>query len=72
MLSETGIHATMLLYFDAIVTRVDAEGVAVTFCSMEEDAYMFLQTMLLYSSDDPLGVVAEFLEDFPKTRPDFT
>jgi hypothetical protein len=31
---------------------------------MEDDSYMFLQTMVLYSSDDPLGVAEDFFEDF--------
>ena len=66
VLSETGRRSTLLLHIDGKVRRVEQDGIAVEFTKMEDDSYMFLQTMVLYSSDDPLGIVAEFLEDFPQ------
>jgi hypothetical protein len=63
-LTESGRRSTLLLQFEGKITRVEDKGVGVEFTAMEDDSYMFLQTMLLYSSDDPLGVVADFLEDF--------
>ncbi|MEA2114202.1 MAG: hypothetical protein U9P36_02315 [Thermodesulfobacteriota bacterium] len=32
---------------------------------MDVDNYMFLQTLILYNTDDPLGVVTEFQDNFP-------
>jgi hypothetical protein len=63
-LHESGLHSSLILSFSARVARVEPEGVAVEFTDMEDDSFMFLQTMVLYSSDDPLGVAEDFLEDF--------
>jgi len=52
-------------FFGARVVRTDSEGIGLRFTEMTEDAYRFLQTMVLYYTDDPYGVATEFLEDFP-------
>ncbi len=63
-LHETGRHSSLILDFEAKIIRTDQDGLAVEFINMEEDSYMFLQTMVLYSSDDPVGVAQDFLEGF--------
>ncbi len=64
-LHETGRHSCLILHFDALVVRRDSGGIGLRFTGMTEDAYRFLQTMVLYYTDDPYGVAREFLEDFP-------
>lgn len=63
-LHETGRHSCLILTFSGKIQRCEKDGVGVTFTGMEDDSYMFLQTMVLYSSDDPLGVAEDFIEDF--------
>jgi hypothetical protein len=64
-LHETGHHASLILTFSAKVVRVESDGIGLEFFEMKPDSYMFLQTMILYATKDPLGVAEEFLEDFP-------
>ncbi len=64
-LHETGRHSCLILKFQVRVVRVEENGLALEFLNMPVDSYSFLQTMVLYSTDDPFGVSLEFLEDFP-------
>jgi hypothetical protein len=67
-LHETGRRSSLILNFCGTVLRKEKDGVGVRFTKMEDDSFMFLQTMVLYSSDDPIGVAEHFLEDFvPKS-----
>lgn len=63
-LYETGRHSSLILNFSGKVVRHEKDGIGVEFISMREDSFMFLQTMVLYSSDDPIGVAEHFLEGF--------
>ena len=63
-LHETGLHSSLILTFSGKVLRREKEGLGVIFTSMEDDSFMFLQTMVLYSCDDPVGVAERFLEGF--------
>lgn len=65
-LHETGRNSSLILTFHAKVVRIEEQGLAVEFSEMEEDSFMFLQTMVLYSSDDPIGVAENFLEHFSR------
>lgn len=65
-LHETGRNSSLILTFHATVVRIEEAGIAVEFNEMEEDSFMFLQTMVLYSSDDPIGVAENFLEHFSR------
>lgn len=67
-LYETGRHSSLILTFLGRIVRQEKDGVGVEFTSMGEDSFMFLQTMVLYSSDDPIGVAERFLEDFHPTN----
>lgn len=63
-LHETGVHSSLILTFIGTVVRREPDGVGVKFTSMEADSFMFLQTMVLYFSDEPIGVAEQFLETF--------
>jgi hypothetical protein len=63
-LHETGRRSSLILNFCGTIRRKEKDGVGVKFTNMEDDSFMFLQTMVLYSSDDPIGVAEHFLEDF--------
>jgi hypothetical protein len=63
-LYETGRHSSLILTFSGKIVRHEKDGVGIEFTSMKEDSFMFLQTMVLYSSDDPVGVAERFLEGF--------
>jgi len=64
-IQENGPTSSLTLTIEAIVVRIDADGIGLKFENMKQDAYMFLQTMILYSTKDPVAVAEEFLEDFP-------
>lgn len=64
-LQEAGRHTCLTLDFSARIVRVDPDGLGLEFQDMQSDSYMFLQTMILYATQDPLSVAEEFLEDFP-------
>lgn len=68
-LHEKGEHSSLILKFSAKVVRVEQAGVAIEFTDMEDDSFMFLQTMVLYASDDPIGIAKDFLEDCPLVSP---
>ena len=63
-LHETGNHSSLILKFSGKILRCDRDGVGVAFTEMEPDSFMFLQTMVLYSSENPTWVAENFLEDF--------
>ncbi|HHB76269.1 MAG TPA: PilZ domain-containing protein [Desulfobulbus sp.] len=67
-LHETGRHTCLTLSFIAKIVRVEKDGLGLEFENMQPDSYMFLQTMILYATQDPLSVAEEFLEDFPPNQ----
>jgi hypothetical protein len=67
-LHESGRHSCLILTFQVQVVRIEPHGIALQFMDMPPDSYKFLQTMVLYSTDDPYGVSLEFLEDFPAVQ----
>ncbi len=67
-LRESGRHTCLTLSFTAKIVRVEKEGLGLEFENMQPDSYMFLQTMILYATQDPLSVAEEFLEDFPPNQ----
>ena len=62
---EQGRHSCLILRMKVRVSRLESHGLALEFMDMPDDSYAFLQTMILYGADDPLGVSREFLESFP-------
>lgn len=61
---ETGRRSSLILNFCGKILRHEGDGVGIRFTSMEEDSFMFLQTMVLYSADDPVEVAESFLDGF--------
>ena len=69
-LHEDGPDFCRIVKVCARVIRTDSDRLALEFVTMDKDDYMFLQTLVLYNTDDPLGVVTEFQDNFP--RPSIT
>ncbi len=67
-LQEQGRHSSLILRFKVRVSRVETDGLGLMFTFMEQDSFMFLQTMVLYATDDPYGIAQEFFEDFSSLR----
>jgi hypothetical protein len=61
---EVGLRSSLILEFYGMVRRKTESGIGINFTSMEDDSFMFLQTIILYSSDDPPGVAEHFLDRF--------
>ncbi len=60
-----GRLSSFILNFYGKILRQENDGVGVKFIDMESDSFMFLQTIVLYSSHDPIGIAEKFFEDFP-------
>jgi hypothetical protein len=63
-LHEINRHSSLNLNFYGKILRQENDGVGVQFTDMENDSFMFLQTLVLYSSHDPIGIAEKFFEDF--------
>lgn len=61
---QAGSQTSLLLTFSGKILRREHNGIGVAFVAMERDSFMFLQTMVLYSADDPNRVAENFCEDF--------
>lgn len=66
-LHETGVRSSLILNFCGKILRNEKSGVGIRFTAMEEDSFMFLQTMVLYSADDPIEAAERFLDGFTPT-----
>lgn len=64
-LHEDGRHSTRIIKLCGRVIRSSSDNLALKFVHMDLESYMFLQTMVLYNAEDPLGIVSEFQDDFP-------
>ena len=64
-LHEDGPISSRIVKFCARVIWTGSDKLALEFVNMDVDNYMFLQTLVLYNTDDPLGVVSEFQDNFP-------
>lgn len=63
-LQETGSNCSLFIKLGAIVRRVETDGLALQFVNITNDSLMFLQTVVLYSAEDPCTAAQEFLSDF--------
>jgi len=63
-LHETGNRISFIYTIRGKILRKEAGGVGIKFTGMAENCFMFLQTMILYSSDDPIQTAEHFLEEF--------
>ena len=67
-LTQKGRGLNLIIKAAGRVVRGDREGMAIEFTSMATDSYMSLQTMLLYSAEDPFSLSLEFpVDDCPFT-----
>lgn len=64
-LHEDGPSFCRIVKFCARVIRTGSDKLALEFVNMDVENYIFLQTLVLYNTDDPLGVVTEFQDNFP-------
>lgn len=62
-LYKTGRDDKPVLRLSARIIRVEDSGLAVKFVNMKDDSLMFLQTVVLYSTDDPVKVAGEFTSE---------
>ncbi|MBM9535764.1 PilZ domain-containing protein [Desulfobulbus alkaliphilus] len=61
---HTGSQASFILTFSGKILRREPDGIGLAFVEMERDSFMFLQTLVLYSSEDPTRIAENFCEDF--------
>lgn len=66
-LTERWSEELFSMNFAGIVTRHEVDGIAIEFAEMTHEAYELLQTILLYSCEDPLEFGEEFANDCPFT-----
>ncbi|BCO09281.1 hypothetical protein GF1_16570 [Desulfolithobacter dissulfuricans] len=59
-LYENARSSSLVLTLTARVVRVDDDGLGLEFVDVEPNTYMFLQTIVLYHSDDPYDIALEF------------
>lgn len=64
-LHEAGLRFCRIVKFCARVIWTGSNKLALEFVHMDVENYMFLQTLVLYNTDDPLGAVTEFQDTFP-------
>lgn len=58
----SGRHASLLYRVCGTIVRQDGKGFGVRFTGMEERCFAFLQTMVLYGSDDPITTAEHFID----------
>ncbi len=63
-LHDTNASTCQFYGFSGRISRRDERGIGVEFTSMGRESLMFLQTMVLYCADDPIGAASEFHEEF--------
>ncbi|MDD2466482.1 MAG: PilZ domain-containing protein [Desulfobulbus sp.] len=63
-LHETGRRSSMIYRISGKVVHAESNGLGIEFTGMEEHSLMYVQTMLLYSSDDPFATAEQFDESF--------
>lgn len=61
-LHASGRQASVIYPICGTIAHQDGKGFGVRFTGMEERCFMFLQTMMLYGSDDPIAM-ADYLND---------
>lgn len=61
-LHASGRQASLLYHVCGTIVHRDAKGFGVRFTDMEERSFTFLQTMVLYGSDDPITTAEHFID----------
>ena len=63
-LHETGSRSSTIYRICGKVVHAESDGLGIEFTNMEDHSMMYVQTMLLYSSDDPISTAEHFAEGF--------
>lgn len=63
-LHETGRHSSVIYSVCGKIAHREEDGFGVEFTSMEDRSFSYVQTMVLYSSDDPIATAEYFIERF--------
>ncbi|MGE4558797.1 MAG: PilZ domain-containing protein [Desulfobulbus sp.] len=63
-LHETGQRASLIYQICGKIAHAERNGLGIEFTGMEDYSLMYLQTLLLYSSDDPIAAAEHFAEGF--------
>lgn len=63
-LNEDGRYSCRIVKFCVRVIWTGSNKLAFGFVNMDVDNYIFLQTLMLYNTDDPPGVVTKFYDNF--------
>ena len=66
-LHASGRQASVIYPICGKVVRQDGKGFGVRFTGMEERCFIFLQTMMLYGSDDPMAMAECFVDAYLQT-----
>jgi len=66
-LYEDERYSCRIVTFCVRVIRTGSNKLALEFVNMDVDNYMFLQSLVLYNTDDPLDAVTEFQDSFPNS-----
>ena len=61
-LHASGRQASLLYHVSGTIVHRDGKGFGVRFTDMEERSFTFLQTMVLYGSDDPIATAEHFID----------
>lgn len=61
-LHASGRQASLLYHVCGTIVHRDGKGFGVRFADMEERCFTFLQTMVLYGSDDPIATAEHFID----------
>jgi len=63
-LHETGQRSSIIYKICGKIVHAGHNGLGIEFTEMEDHSLMYLQTMLLYSADDPVAAAEHFDEVF--------
>lgn len=67
---DTGPVSSQFYDFSGKISRRDETGIGVEFTAMGGESLKFLQTVVLYSADDPFEAACQFHEEFvPRSPP---
>lgn len=63
-LHASGRQASLIYPICGTIVHQDDKGFGVRFTGMEERCFMFLQTMMLYGSEDPIAMAECFVDSY--------
>ncbi|WP_448873829.1 PilZ domain-containing protein [Desulfobulbus propionicus] len=67
-LHETGRRFSTIYHVYGKIAHQDKNGVGIQFTNMEDYCFTYLQTMVLYASEDPIETAEHFMEKFAESN----